>query len=488
MLRKTLSFVLFILIFIPYFNLCTVSANNDIDVPVDKIDDYVQQFIGKSIAGAQISITKGNKIIFSKGYGLSNVEKNIPVTQSSTFNFASISKLFIWVSAMQLKEQGKLDLNEDIKKYLPADYPLHLSFSEPVTFLNLMNHNAGFEAYWKYYSGSGESRDFSSLGESIYSCYSGVQCFKPGEIEGYSNYGANLAAYIVETISGIPFYEYVNENIFKVCGMNCCYPERNPVDSILANKATGYTNKSYGKFIATACYSGDWLYASGSVIGCADDLSLFANALMPKDGEISPLFDSNDTLKELLSISYSPTGEELFSIHHGLWGTDGNFKGLSHTGCVDGMVSNFVIVPEKNLSISILVNDQDGVDISYGVVWLLTGNDYAEIEDKSDFPDSKLLDGKYVHVRTRFFNRKTPFLPYEVQSIDKNKIQVTINGSSSYYKQIRPYIYENITDTRGINFKSKIYFKVQDRKVVKATIWKNDLVPIESLAHFINKE
>lgn len=323
---------------------------------------------------------------------------------------------------MQLKEQGKLDLNKDIRAYLSSDYPLHIQSKEPVTFFNLMNHNAGFEAHWKYDEGSGTSADFSSLEEAVHSCYSGIQCFEPGEFQGYSNYGANLAAYILERIAGVPFYEYVSENIFKVCGMNCCYPEKMQTKGALGNKAVGYANEAEGEFSVTECYWGDWLYPSGSVIGTTNDLALFANALMPKDGQTSPLFNSNETLKEMLSISYTPTGEELFSVHHGFWGTDGNYRGLGHTGCVEGMVSHFVIVPEENLSISVLVNDDNGVDITFGFVWLLTGNDYPEIEDKSAFPDSKIVEGEYVHARTRIVDRETPFVFYTVKSLEKHKI------------------------------------------------------------------
>lgn len=459
----------------------SISSSQEKNELENKIDKYVDRFIGKNIAGAQITVTKDRKVIFSKGYGLANIEKNIPVTTSTTFNFASVSKLFIWTAAMQLKEQGNLDLNKDIREYLPTGDSVHIKSKKPVTFLNLMNHNAGFESYWKYNEGSGESKDFSSLKEAVYNCYSGIQCFEPDKFQGYSNYGANLAAYILERISGVPFYEYVNEHIFKVCGMNCCYPEKTPVETVMKNKALGYVNKSDGEFKVTKCYSGDWLYPSGSAVGKSEDLALFANALMPKDGLKSPLFKRNETLNEMLSISYTPTGEELFSIHHGFWGTDGNYKGIGHTGCVDGMVSHFLIFPKENLSVSVLVNDENGWDIAFGIPWILTGTDYTEVKDKSNFPDSKILEGEYIHARTQFVNRKNSFIPYKIKCTEKNKIIVTIGKNSQEYIQIRPYIYENITAKSGINFKSKIYFKVENGKVIKATIFKNDLIPMDKL-------
>ena len=99
---------------------------------------------------------------------------------------------------MQLVEQNKLDLNKNIKEYLPKDYPLHIKSENPVTFLNLMNHNAGFESYWKFEGVS--CKCFDSLENSIHNCYSGIQCFETNKIQAYSNYGANLAALIVENI------------------------------------------------------------------------------------------------------------------------------------------------------------------------------------------------------------------------------------------------------------------------------------------------
>ena len=96
------------------------------------------------------------------------------------------------------------------------NYPLHLKYERPITFLNLMNHNEGFQAFWKYTDGTGESCDFNSLEESIHNCYSGIQCFEPNKIQVYSNYGANLAGLIIEKISGMEFYKYVDKNIFQI--------------------------------------------------------------------------------------------------------------------------------------------------------------------------------------------------------------------------------------------------------------------------------
>lgn len=451
------------------------------------IDELMSKFINKSVSGAQVSVTQDGKEVFSKGYGLANRERQLAVDTKTSFNYASISKLFIWIAAMQLVERGELDLNEDIRTYLPEYYPLHITSKKPVTFLNLMNHNAGFEAYWKYHEGSGESRDFSSLEEAVHKCYSTVQCFEPGEFQGYSNFGANLAALIIEKISKTPYFEYVEENIFKPCEMNVCYPEMKPIKEVMDNKAAGY-RFNRGNFELTPVYTGDWVYPSGSVVGTANDLSKFAKALMPEKGKKSPLFKNNETLEELLKISYTPTGKNLFSMHHGFWGPNGNYSGIGHTGCVEGMVSHFVIVPEKRFSVSVLVNDEDGWDVAYGVTSLLTGSEYDKNHSKSDGVDMKILEGDYVKARTRFANRDEDFDLIHVKSLENGSdIELKLNDISQIYRQIEPYLFENVTATHGVIYKSKIYFKVENGSVEKIVAFKNDLIPVSKLEKFRSK-
>lgn len=450
------------------------------------VDKFMSKFINKNISGAQVSITKDGKEVFNKGYGLADRKNKLAVNTKTTFNYGSVSKLFIWVSAMQLVEQGKLDLKQDIKKYLPKNYPLHTNSKKPITFLNLMNHNAGFEAYWKYYGGSGESRDFSSLEEAIHRCYSGIQCFEPGKFQGYSNYGANLAGLIIEKISGIPFYEYVEKNIFKPCGMKTCYPEKKSLQEVLNNKAVGYAfdGKTYKK---TAVYSGDWLYPSGSIVGTASDLSKFAKALMPEKNKKSPLFKNDKTLKDMFKISYTPTGEELFSVHHGFWGTDGNYRGIGHTGCVEGMVSHFLIVPKERFSVSVLVNDEYGWDIAYGIASLLTGSDYGKNSKKVYTTNLQTFEGEYVNARTKIANRSKDFDIINVRKLNNNSLTLKTGNSSETYKQISPHLFENISAKGGKNYKAKIYFKISNGKVEKIVTFKNDLIPISQLEKFRKK-
>lgn len=105
----------------------------------------MKKYIGTAIPGAAVSIVKDGKIVFSKGYGYANIEKQTSMSTETTYMEAgSVSKLFTWTAVMQLVEQGKLDLNTDIRTYLPDGF-LKPSFDKPITLKSLMSHTAGFE-------------------------------------------------------------------------------------------------------------------------------------------------------------------------------------------------------------------------------------------------------------------------------------------------------------------------------------------------------
>lgn len=170
----------------------------------------------ENIAGAVVLVVKDGQILFSKGYGFSDVDKRTPITVDATlFRPGSISKLFTWTAVMQLEEQGKLDLDRDINDYL--DFKIPAKFGKPITLRNLMTHTAGFEEQAKDLI-TEEGAPIATLKQHLAS-HIPARIFPPGTTPAYSNYGAALAGYIVERISGKPFNDYVTENIFKPLGM-----------------------------------------------------------------------------------------------------------------------------------------------------------------------------------------------------------------------------------------------------------------------------
>ncbi|MGZ4866796.1 MAG: serine hydrolase domain-containing protein, partial [Candidatus Angelobacter sp.] len=181
------------------------------------LDGFVpMQLEREDIAGAVVLVVKDGAIFFAKGYGYSDVEKRTPVTVDATlFRPGSVSKLFTWTAVMQLVEQGKLDLDRDINEYL--DFKVPAKFDKPITLRNIMTHTPGFEEQIKDLI-SEEATPIATLKQHLVT-HIPERIFPPGSTPAYSNYGASLAGYIVERVSGRPFNDYVNDNIFKPLGM-----------------------------------------------------------------------------------------------------------------------------------------------------------------------------------------------------------------------------------------------------------------------------
>lgn len=170
----------------------------------------------ENIAGAVVLVVKDGKVLAAKGFGYSDVEKKTPVSVDATlFRPGSISKLFTWTAVMQLVEQGKLDLDKDINTYL--DFKIPATFPQPITLRQIMTHTPGFEEQIKDLINA-EGMPMASLREHLVR-HMPERIFSPGTTPAYSNYGAGLAGYIVERVSGKPFNDYIADNIFKPLGM-----------------------------------------------------------------------------------------------------------------------------------------------------------------------------------------------------------------------------------------------------------------------------
>ncbi|MDE5577020.1 MAG: beta-lactamase family protein, partial [Oscillospiraceae bacterium] len=184
-----------------------------------ELDDKANEFGGDEpwFASAAVGVFQGDEVLYAGYYGETDIEDHIPADESSVYEWGSISKTLIWVSAMQLWEQGRLDLDRDVREYLPDGFFQRLSYDEPITMLNLMNHNAGWQEttrpIWKT-----DENAVLPLGEEL-KAIEPAQIHRPGEVTAYSNYGAAAAAYVIECITGQDYCEYVHEHIFEPLGM-----------------------------------------------------------------------------------------------------------------------------------------------------------------------------------------------------------------------------------------------------------------------------
>ncbi|WP_310832210.1 serine hydrolase domain-containing protein [Paenibacillus pedocola] len=392
----------------------------------------------QTTAAVSVAVVNDGRIVFNQAYGFADIEHETAADTDTVFEWGSCSKLLVWTSVMQLVEQGKLDLQQDIREYLPEGFFKKLKVNKPITLLNLMHHNAGWQdrATDLFYFAE---EDLPELGEAL-ALFEPRQVYEPGKVVAYSNYGAALAAYLVELQSGQSFYIYVKEHIFDVLGMEhtSIHPAQRDNEAVDAarNKIQGYTTKL--KLIKkNRGYIG--IYPAGSAIGTAGDAAKFLAALMPAAGDYTPLFQSNTVLREMLSPSLNYDGTDIPRIAHGFFEVNHTVPALEHGGNTLGFSSKFTIDPASGFGMVVMTNQYNEWEYCAGLTDKVFGT-YKPQASSVDLPDSVQVEGEYQSAR-RVVHGFTKLLGYlstmKIVSINRN----VIDFNDMPYKQIEPYVY-----------------------------------------------
>jgi CubicO group peptidase (beta-lactamase class C family) len=189
-------------------------TKSDVDAWLDGYMPYALK--SGDIPGAVVVVVKDGQPLTMRGFGYSDLKAQKPVDPELTlFRPGSVSKLFTWTAVMQLVQAGKLNLDADVNTYL--DFRIPPRDGKPITLRNLMTHTPGFAETAKYLIEFGEKQP-KPLGK-ILSRWVPERIYAPGAMPAYSNYGASVAGYIVERVSGEPFDQYIQRHIFAPAGM-----------------------------------------------------------------------------------------------------------------------------------------------------------------------------------------------------------------------------------------------------------------------------
>lgn len=196
------------------------------------------------VAGAVVTVVKDGEILVNRGYGVADIERNIPVDPENTlFRPGSISKLFTWTAVMQLVEQGEIDLDADVNNYLDFNIP---SPRGMITMRHLMTHTPGFEEVLKdLFVEDTEFRE-GDLRNFLVN-HIPAQLFDAGATPAYTNYATTLAGYIVQRVSGKSFEAYVEDHVFAPLGMNRSSFRQPLPDELAPGMSSGYKTRSNGE-------------------------------------------------------------------------------------------------------------------------------------------------------------------------------------------------------------------------------------------------
>jgi CubicO group peptidase (beta-lactamase class C family) len=349
------------------------------------------------VAGASVLVMQHGAVLLEKGYGFADLKSKKPVDPATTiFRLASISKLFTWVSVMQLAEQGKLDIDSDINRYL--DFQVPPAFSRPITLRNLMTHSGGFED---------EARDIIVTNPQTVSLRDFLirnqpkRIFAPGTIPAYSNYGVGLAGYIVQRVSGEPFEQYVEQHIFVPLKMEHSTFYQPPPASLLRLPSEGYPTDTEKSPIGFEIFNPA---PAGGVSSTAADMGRFGQALL-NGGEL----DGHRILKpETVAAMWTPqfrASDQLPPIGMGFYQVwRNNLRWIGHEGDLVAFHSLFMLEPSQKLLLFISYNSAGGGERTRPEIIDMFTDRYFPAPTGQSFvalPKKKLDDIEGVYQSTR---------------------------------------------------------------------------------------
>ncbi|MFX0196016.1 MAG: serine hydrolase domain-containing protein, partial [Candidatus Hodarchaeota archaeon] len=432
--------------------------SKELEVFLDKF--FADQMEKLHIPGVGFALVKDGEIFFTKGYGFADLEKQTPVIPDRTlFRVASISKLFTATAIMQLYEQGKLNLDDDVNRYLNL-FKLEANYSEPITFANLLTHTGGFDDRNIKLAVLSRS-ELLPLGQYL-ALRMPPRVMPPGDVTSYSNHGFALAGYLVEEISGTPFSEYIDKNILQPLKMKRTSFQLPP--HLTADLAKGYVYKN-GTYQAVPFefLKGAPAY---SLITTATDMAHFMIAHL-QNGR----FQNSHILKEA-------TAQEMhrqhFTHHPKLPGFAYGFfesfenkqRSLEHSGDVRGFYSRLFLLPDHKLGFFVSSNN-----FGSGVEWkLLTElrkqflDHYYPVTEKPTTPQPPAD----FEARADRFAGSYRFNRYARHTLDKywvlsgkvHEVHVRTSGDGTLtvgrygrYVEVEPLLFRRVNDHPYIAFR-----------------------------------
>jgi len=204
------------------------------------VDEIFVDLTKAGSPGCALGVYRDGKMVYSKGYGLANLEQNVPITPQSVFDIGSTSKQFTAASILLLEKQGKLSINDDVRKYIP-ELP---EYGQKVTILHLLNHTSGLRDYLTLMDLAGMHIDGVTTDEDALQIISRQKAlnFAPGSDWLYSNTGFFLLSVIVKRVSEKTLREFAGENIFTPLAMTHTQ-FRDDHTSLIADRALAYDAK-----------------------------------------------------------------------------------------------------------------------------------------------------------------------------------------------------------------------------------------------------
>ncbi|MBX2841937.1 MAG: beta-lactamase family protein [Flammeovirgaceae bacterium] len=317
-------------------------ANESLESDINSI---IREWDNKNSPGGIIGVIKNGEMIYSKSFGMANLEYDIPISSQTVFRIASLSKQFTAACILLLEEKGKLSLHDPITKY----FPILPEYANTITLKHLIHHTSGIRDFFKLAELSGHqvSDNFSDEEVMELIARQNTLNFVPGEEELYNNSGYFLLAQLVKITSGKSIREFAHEEIFLPLNMeNTHFHDNNKM--IVKNRAAGYSSSTNGGFEINM--SNLSIIGDGGLFTTLEDLTKWQNNFF---NNILPVKDFQNRMFNRGKLNNGTVLDYAFGLEHG------NYNGLpivSHGGAFVGFRSEILMFPEQEISIICLAN------------------------------------------------------------------------------------------------------------------------------------
>ena len=332
--------------------------------------------------GLTAIVVKDGKVLYRKAFGLANLELRTPMRPEMVFEIGSITKQFTSTAIMTLVDEGKLAVDDDIRKILP-DFP---DKGAKITIENLLTHTSGIPSYTSDDKWPALWRKDLTPQEIIDLTKDKPLEFPPGTKWSYDNTGYVMLGAVVEKISGMAYADFVKSRIFEPLGMKHSYYGSNT--AVIPNRASGYTRGDNGEWQIAPYLSMTQPYAAGSLMSSVDDLAVWSAAV--GDGKLL-----SKASWERVFTPYALSDGTSTNYGYG-WFID-SYDGhpiVRHGGGIFGFVSEAARAPKDRVFVALLTNsDRPPINMGFvatRIAALAMGDPYREPTPIA--VDSKTLD------------------------------------------------------------------------------------------------
>lgn len=393
-----------------------------------RLDNLYSTFFQKEGVGCATLIAKNGKVIYEKAFGMADIELNLPAGTDHIFRIGSITKQFTAVAILQLYEQGKIDLNDEIQQYV-QDFPV---YPKKITIRHLLTHTSGIKNL--------TDMDSLVIKQTPYSAQELIGLFKdkpldfePGEKYSYSNSGYILLGCIIEKVSGKTYADYIKTNIFNQLGMADAYYDSSA--RIIKNRVKGYDLDSAYQLVNAAWLNTTFPYSAGGLIMTVRDYFKWHTGLLTQQL----------IKKETLQKAWTPfqLNDSTFTKYGYGWtlGEVLGSKTLEHGGHINGFNCKVTYLPQEDILAvtfsagsfvnSTIINDQavaivankpqlKNIEIStsamnaYAGTYKFSPNDPTTIKIYNENGQLYLKDSNAATPWKMYFIKENEFICYEV--------------------------------------------------------------------------